>query len=120
MTRPYEALAAIDSALDAGMISQFEAQLTRAKVYFNPLQEDEKVIECVKDALGMASREMTDSRKVILLRLLGKSCYLSGEYEESMNAAIEGEQVATSMDSLAAKGEFMFIKGECMFKLGQI
>ena len=57
--RPREALSLVDSALDAGMISPLKARIYQAKVYFNPLQEDEKVIECAKEALAMDSDELT-------------------------------------------------------------
>ena len=119
MTRPQEVLASIDSAEEAGTISAFKAQMLRATVYYNPLQQDVKAIECARDALSMDTEELTARNRIILLKLLGDSYYLSGDYEESLNAAIEGEDVAASIDSLAAQGEFRFIAGECMLKLGQ-
>ena len=119
MTRPYEALALVDSAYQAGDLTPFMAQLYRTNIYYNPLQEDSKVIECATDALSMDTEELTDRNKVLLLKLLSKSHYLTGEYEQSLKAAIEGEKIAESMDSIAAQGEFRFITGECMYKLGQ-
>ena len=119
MSRPQEALATIDSAVEAGALTPFKAQMLRATVYYNPLQEDAKVIECVRDALSMETEELTARNRIILLKLLGDSYYLSGDYEESLNAAIEGEETAALIDSLAAQGEFRFIMGECMLKLGQ-
>ena len=119
MTHPLQVLASIDSAQEAGAISDFRAQMLRATVYYNPLQEDAKAIECARDALSMNSEELTDRNRILLLKLLGDSYYLSGDYEESLNAAIEGEHVASLIDSLPAQGEFRFIAGECMLKLGQ-
>ena len=119
MTRPYVALELVDSAYEAGDLSPFMAQLYRTNIYYNPLQEDSKVIECATDALSMDTDESTDRNKVLLLKLLSKSYYLTGEYEQSLKAAMEGEKIAEAMDSLAAQGEFRFITGECMYKLGQ-
>ena len=92
MTRPYDALAMVDSAYEAGDLTPFMAQLYRTNIYYNPLQEDSKVIECATDALSMDTDELTDRNKVLLLKLLSKSHYLTGEYEQSLKAAIEGEK----------------------------
>lgn len=119
MTKPYEVLAMIDSSYEAGDLSPFMAQLYRTNIYYNPLQEDAKVIECATDALSMDTEELTDRHRVLLLKLMSKSYYLTGEYGQSLNAAMEGEKIAESMDSIAAQGEFRFITGECMLKLGQ-
>ncbi|MBQ8062112.1 MAG: hypothetical protein IJ205_09285 [Bacteroidales bacterium] len=119
MCNPSRALEMLDSAESIGAISHFTAQEARAKIYFNPLQNDAKVIECAKDALSVDSDELKEHNRIVLLRLLCSSCYLTGQYEESLQAAIEGEKVAVAIDSLAAQGEFRFLTGECQMKLGQ-
>lgn len=119
VSNPDSALAIIDDAEAEGSLSSFEAQLTRAKIYFNPLQEDAMVIECAKDALSLDTYELDDRKRVVLLRLLGNSYYLSGQYDECLKAAIEGGNVAQSLDSLGAMGEFKFLTGECQMRLGQ-
>ena len=116
---PQRALVMLDSLESTRAISRFKAQEARAKIYFNPLQNDSMVIECAKDALGMDTEELKEHNQIVLLRLLGNSFYLSGQYEESLKAAIEGEKVAVAFDSLAAQGEFRFLTGECQMKLGQ-
>jgi AraC-like DNA-binding protein len=119
ISSPYSALALIDSAEAEGSLSSFMAQLTRAKIYFNPLQEDALVIKCAKDALSMDSDELDKHNRIVLLRLLGNSYYLSGQYDECLKTAIEGEKAAQSLDSLGAMGEFKFLTGECQMRLGQ-
>ena len=119
VSSPDSALALIDSAEAEGSLSSFMAQLTRAKIYFNPLQEDALVIKCAKDALSMDSDELDKHNRIVLLRLLGNSYYLSGQYDECLKAAIEGGNVAQSLDSLGAMGEFKFLTGECQMRLGQ-
>ncbi len=119
VSSPDSALAIIDGAEAEGGLSSFEAQLTRAKIYFNPLQEDAMVIECAKDALSMDTDELDDRKRVVLLRLLGNSYYLSGQYDECLKTAKEGEKAAQSLDSLGAMGEFKFMTGECQMRLGQ-
>ncbi|MBR4757077.1 MAG: hypothetical protein IK076_09060, partial [Bacteroidales bacterium] len=120
MSEPHEALALIDSAEKAGVLSSFQAQRRRAMIYFNPLQEDLKVIECAKDALETAPGKVSDHERIQLLRLMSNSYYFLGEYDSCIERAREGEQIAVSIDSLAAEGEFKFIIGECMLRLGQI
>ncbi len=117
--RPREALSLVDSALNAGMISPLKARIYQAIVYFNPLEEDEKVIECAKEALAMDSDELTPSDRIVLLRLLGNSYYLSENFEQSISTAIEGEKAAEKIDSSAAKAEFRFLIGESLLQLGQ-
>ena len=119
VSSPDSALALIDSAEAEGSLPSFEAQLTRAKIYFNPLQEDAMVIECAKDALSMDSDKLDSHNRIVLLRLLGNSYYLSGQYDECLKTAIEGEKAAQSLDSLGAMGEFKFLTGECQMRLGQ-
>lgn len=116
---PHEALELIDSALSTGAISPFRARTFQAKIYFNPLQEDEKVMECAREALSMGTKELTERERIILLRLLGNSLYLTGNYEESIRTAIEGNKAAEGIDSLGAQAEFRFLMGECMLQLGQ-
>lgn len=119
MTQPDKALALIDSAERAGAFDYFTARLRSAEIYFNPLQEDDKVIETAVEALESMSPETPDKEKILMLRLLSNSYYFTGEYEACIKAAMEGEQTASAADSLAAVGEFRFIIGECMVQLGQ-
>ena len=65
MTHPLQVLASIDSAQEAGAISDFRAQMLRATVYYNPLQEDAKAIECARDALSMNTEELTDRNRIL-------------------------------------------------------
>ena len=116
---PREALSLVDSALNTGMITPLKARVYQAKIYFNPLQDDEKVIECVNEALTMDTDELSPSDRIVLLRLLGNSYYLTDNFEQSITTAIEGEKAAEAIDSLAAKAEFRFLIGECMLQLGQ-
>ena len=119
MCDPERTLHILDSLESEGSISHTTAQVSRVKIYFNPLQDDEKVIECAKDVLSSDTRNLTEHDRIVVLRILSNSFYLSGRYEECLNAAIEGEKAAARIDSLAAQGEFRFLTGECQMKLGQ-
>ena len=120
MNNPREAIAIIDSAEGAGAVSEAWANKRRAMIYFNPLQEDSKVIECAKDVLENPEYKVSEQENIQLLRLMSNSYYFLGEYEYSIARAMQGERIAISIDSLAAQGEFKFIIGECMLKLGQV
>ena len=119
MNCPYQSLAMIDSAAETGDLTPFMAMKHRAMIYYNPLQEDSKAIECASKALSMKTGELDYRNRITLLSLLAKCHYLTGNFDESIRYAVEGVKQAEAADSLAAKAEFKFIAGECMVQIGQ-
>lgn len=100
---PERALALIDTAVQKGLMNDFNANRMRALVYHNGLSDNIKSLEYAKKAYESPEARENTKSFMSLLSMLSDQYYLSGDYLKSIEICTEG--IAIARDSLMKGSE---------------
>lgn len=122
MEEPAYALALVDTAQMRGLADVNYANQMRAHIYYeSPVAEDlPKARELCLDILENKDPEADDERKLKTLSLLVNICaYVPDTYQDAINYAIKGAEMAHQAGDILQEAGFYFESGKVMEHLQQ-